>query len=296
MELSERTMDVVCAGGFVNKYGKWNSVVMRDGKIFRNRVETIIVNHNGDIYMDIHNNKYRLPGGGVERDNDKMKQAIAECREEAFIVVNHMIDTGYEIIEYFDNTNFKPEGDAIIHDGKLTSLFIGRYKEAYHGYVPPVDRDNYMKENGKFYPFEEVRHMLKKEHIAAYEKYIYGDNSIEQNEKIFPYYTPEQMEELGVYNSDEEENYFGTKAAKDNSDWFNTYKETYDPGKEWFKLVKEAYITYIRDKSKANKQTLLELGWNPELNIMDMKTIKNISESTKSILRYNNHVVIRDVR
>lgn len=285
MDTRIEVLNVISDGGFVGKDGKWNSVIFKNGKYFRNRVETLIINDAGDIFIHRYgknNEKYRIPGGGVERDGDKAKQAYQECKEEAFIIINNIQHSGIVTEELFNDRRNTDE--VITYDGKITTLFTARYVSKYTGHIPEVDKDYGMKNEGRFYPFNEISNILKPEHIQAYNSRMCNNNN---NEKILPYYTPNQMDEIGVYGEDPNDNFFKVKASKDNSKWYQKYTETYDPGEDWLKLVRESYIIYMNDKSPENKQSLLELGWNPSINPMNDSIIRTVSESTKKLLNYS---------
>lgn len=128
---------------------------------------------------------------------------------------------------------------------------------------------------------------------------VVGDfESISNNDPEFiysdyPFITPEDMISMGVYNDDPENNYY--KALADNtsinkelssSDWFEEYKidsiaysESFrDTLPEWVDKVRglcyglkqmQKNEAYTAEDINARKQSILELGWNPEIEFTD---------------------------
>ena len=107
----------------------------------------------------------------------------------------------------------------------------------------------------------------------------------EEKPKPVPYFTPDEMRGFGVFSG--EINYYSPRPDNDilsNNrtvmEWFKDYEDsmgTIIPNQyEWSKRLKELYIDYNRiiesgdiDKINARKQSILELGWNPEINYTD---------------------------
>lgn len=289
---------VISDGGFVGKDGRWNSIIKKGSKLYRERVETIIVDHKGDIFLRLCSNspydyKYKVPGGSTERNISKEAQAYNECKEEARIIIKNIINTGMVHIRNYGEEPlfFKRDGLPLSWDGTYTYVFIARYDKRYDGFIKETDRDEDICNNGKFHKFEDVKDILGKEHLLAYEKYILGEDISTTNEQLYPYYTPRQMISIGVYNEDTIDNYYGVKASENNYKWFKKYAETGDPGKDWSKKVTAAYNNYLNDNSKQNRQTLLELGWNPEINFFNDKICKKVSDSTKLIMKSRMEVL-----
>ena len=72
----------------------WNSVIELNGKNYRYRVETIVIDKNDPtkIYADVRGDKYRLPGGSTELDASNIKQAENEVNEEALLNIKNIKD------------------------------------------------------------------------------------------------------------------------------------------------------------------------------------------------------------
>lgn len=96
---------------------------------------------------------------------------------------------------------------------------------------------------------------------------------------LLPYFSPGEMEELGVFNQDEENNYYG-KSDSSIKEWYEIYKATGHPGNDWYNKVNKIYTETLLDPSADNKQRLLEYGWNPEIRLT-IDVVKKISETTK---------------
>lgn len=273
-------------GGFFDKDNVWNSLMKKGNKLYRVRVETLIINDKGELYLRLYNKEnknYRLPGGSVERNISNLEQASNECKEEAYIVVKNIKDSGLYYIKKSSSTkSILKQNIPLIWDGNYTYIFVGEYDSKYNGVVKYIDKDDDMYSNGKFYDYNYIKDSLLTSHRKAYELYLTNTNSIKTI--FYPYYTPEQMKSIGVYNKDPLDNYYRVFANKDNSNWFKTYSETYAPGNEWYYKVKETYLEFNKLDTPENRQSLLELGWNPEINLLNENILYRVTKTTKSII------------
>ena len=94
-----------------------------------------------------------------------------------------------------------------------------------------------------------------------------------------PYFTPQELIDLGVHGNN---NYYSRMADNDGltkdvsvSTWFDSYKDISmnhifeDYRKEWINKLNELYSDYYdltdEDEILARKQSILDLGWNPEI-------------------------------
>lgn len=94
-----------------------------------------------------------------------------------------------------------------------------------------------------------------------------------------PYFTPQELIDLGVHGNN---NYYSRMADNDGltkdvsvSTWFDSYKDISmnhifeDYRKEWIDKLNELYSDYYdltdEDEILARKQSILDLGWNPEI-------------------------------
>ena len=107
----------------------------------------------------------------------------------------------------------------------------------------------------------------------------------ENNIHYYPYFTPKEMSDLGVFN--ETANKY-SNIQDEAIEWFYDYRDNLrNPDSEnWLKEVQYRYDNYIKESSMDNKQLLLNLGWNPEIE-PTLENVLKASELTKKKL-YNN--------
>lgn len=87
---------------------------------------------------------------------------------------------------------------------------------------------------------------------------------------VVPYFTPDEMENMGVFSEDAEKNYYGVSTKNPyTKEWFDTYKATGNPGANYLQRLLPAIDKKMKDPSYENKQELLELGWNPEISFSE---------------------------
>lgn len=154
--------------GYYDINNNWNSILTFNeypGKIFRGRVEVLILNKNSDIFM-VHyqDSNYRIPGGGIERFRSHKFQVEREAKEEALIELGKIIPTG---VSYFRFFNKKYEGLPIHWDGTYNEVYIAYFKNWYYGNIPRKLRDDAMYRYGKFVPFEKAVNILNEHHKKA---------------------------------------------------------------------------------------------------------------------------------
>ncbi len=277
------TEEIIQNNGYYDKNNRWNAIVEKNGKLYRERVEVLILNHLGQLYARLYKseNRCRFPGGSINKNIPNDIQASNECKEEANIVIK---DINFSNISYIDPYDIIFNNNPVTVHGKYNHIYTALYKSQYTGYVNAIDRDEDMLYNGKFYNFEELEQFMNKYQIEAY---LNMDKPSDMKAPLvyYPYYTPFQMEELGVFG-ESSDNYYGVKASTDNSKWFNTYKKSYDPGNGWKKKLLNLYLEYTKDPDNLNiKQSILELGWNPEINPFNDNLLITISKSTKKMLK-----------
>lgn len=131
-----------------------NSILEYKGKNYRVRVETLIYNDQGMLYIgkrtDTTNKDgvyYDIPGGSVEPGKDLEEQAIAECKEEVRAVIDNVEYSGKWYINKYDPNRLSqwkkdhlwPLG--LKYDGAINFIFTGRFKKNYTGYIKKADRD-----------------------------------------------------------------------------------------------------------------------------------------------------------
>lgn len=100
---------------------------------------------------------------------------------------------------------------------------------------------------------------------------------------ILPYFTPDEMENMGVFSEDAEKNYYGVKVKNPYAkEWFDTYKATGNPGANYIQKLLPVIDKKMREPSYEHKQELLEWGWNPEIGFSDK--VKPRMEQTREKL------------
>lgn len=142
--------------------------------------------------------------------------------------------------------------------------------------------------------------------------------SLEENKKVdkpvksrlnnTPYFTPTELIDMGVHGND---NYYSKKADNDgltkdisSTTWFDSYKnmiaqhvyEDFTP--EWINTLNRLYLDYddikesgTEEELLARKQSILDLGWNPEVPF----TPENRAKAAKRINDYIDNCVPRDI-
>lgn len=144
--------------------------------------------------------------------------------------------------------------------------------------------DDLWRENAKFSDKAIVKNFIK-------EVFDYMEGNYQEC-NLLPYYSPRDMDELGVFNEDPEDNFYKVPSNWAEYEWYDLYTRTGDAGEWWYEQTHRAYGEMIKNLSNENKQRVLELGWNPELPFT-IDIIKETSKLTKEKLdkRYNVEVI-----
>lgn len=156
-------------GGYYNTDGDWNNVLTLDeypGKIFRGRVEVLILK-DGKLFMFLkENGRYRVPGGGFDKGVLNKDQAFIETKEEAKLIIENIRYTGVTYSYLYDEI-WGNSKNAILYDGTYNEVYIAEYKGDYSGYIRKGLSDMELTNKGKFYDISEVEHILKDAHKQA---------------------------------------------------------------------------------------------------------------------------------
>lgn len=130
--------------------------------VFIRRYET----NDSDENMDYN---YRIPGGSIDADSDKLQQAIAETNEEGLLAVKNAKYSGVSYYEQYHPGFLLKGGDMPIeYKGSMNDVFVAEYDGAYDkSKVEEKDLDDDMAKNGKFYSIVAVAKDLKPEHLRA---------------------------------------------------------------------------------------------------------------------------------
>ena len=135
-----------------------------------------------------------------------------------------------------------------------------------------------------------------------------ADKPVKSRLNNTPYFTPTELIDMGVHGND---NYYSQKADNDgltkdisSTTWFDSYKNMIaqhvyeDFTAEWINTLNRLYLDYeeikecgTEEELLARKQSILDLGWNPEVPF----TPENRVKASKRINDYIDHCVPRDI-
>lgn len=303
---------IIQDGGFYDIDGLWNSIISIEGKLYRGRVETLILDGTTLFMAPDKHRAYRVPGGSLDKGVENARQAENECKEEARIVVKNTTYSGVHYIREYEN-KLKPEPGKVIWDGTYTEVYVAEFDTYYHGYIDKKDLDPGMAKDGRFRELSEVKDILTEPHkealkdildqvidteptlYTAKESTVLTEKDIDnffmlteedineaanvEEDKIHPYFTPEEMLYLRVMS--ESGNYYSDEAKIDNytKDWFQNYRSNGKVGisSDWIATLQDRYEEFINTGSETSKQEILNLGWNPEIP-PTMENIKRVSD------------------
>ena len=169
-------------GGYYDTEGNWNCLVTLDNypdKVFRGRVEVLVFKED-KIYMQMMSNKYRIPGGSIEKDMFDDDQVYMECKEEAKILIKNIKYTGIDYVEEFDHLS----DDKIRWNGKYNKVYVAEFDGYFDGHIDKSVSDPDMAKNGKFYELDTVKDILIPEHKKALE-IVFGitESAIEESKR-----------------------------------------------------------------------------------------------------------------
>lgn len=156
-------------GGYYNTDGDWNNIITLDeypGKIFRGRVEVLILKDEKLFMFLKENGRYRIPGGGFDKGVLNKDQAFIETKEEAKLIIENIRYTGITYSYLYDEI-WGNSKNAILYDGTYNEVYIADYKGDYSGYIRKGLSDMELTNKGKFYDISEVENILKDAHKQA---------------------------------------------------------------------------------------------------------------------------------
>ena len=128
-----------------------------------------------------------------------------------------------------------------------------------------------------------------------------------------PYFSPEDMIDMGIHSANPEDNYFGALADIDSigdtpiEEWFEMYKnasegyytEFYKMTPQWVNTVRTLMegLKSIEDEYDINarKQSILELGWNPNIEFTN-RSRKIANECAAARMNKNISSKVIDLR
>ena len=143
---------VIKDGGYYHD-GEWNSIIESKGKLYRHRVECLILNSDGDVYLQkLSDGSYRIPGGSTNKGLSDPEQVARECLEEARIVVKNIRKTNKSyVIEQPPKRWMIEKKLPILWDGKYIDIYLADFVRFDKTFKPKeVDYDD-MYKYGDFY-------------------------------------------------------------------------------------------------------------------------------------------------
>ncbi len=145
---------------------------------YRPRVEMLTIKDRRYVFIrryekndsdENYKYNYRIPGGSLDADSDKLQQAIAETNEEGLLAVKNAKFSGVSYYEQYQPGFLLKGGDMPIeYKGSMNDVFVAEYAGKYDkSKVEEKDLDNDMATKGKFYAIVSIAKDLKPEHIRA---------------------------------------------------------------------------------------------------------------------------------
>lgn len=133
--------------GVYDKLGLWNPIVRpyKDDRLYRERVECIIMNEDNEILSYINIKECKIPGGGSHKDELLVTQLINECKEEVRANINSICYIGCYIHNFSDIHKEKFKGtlnDGAEYVGSYNYLYVAKYDSKYVGDINAKDRDS----------------------------------------------------------------------------------------------------------------------------------------------------------
>ena len=155
-------------GGYYDINNNWNSIILVDGypnKVFRGRVEVFLFKNN-KVYLDIYDDRYRIPGGSFDIKRSDKFQVYNEIKEETKLISKNIYYTGLSYVTVFDK-QVKPTYTHMSWNGTYNKVYLAEYDKPYKGYINEIVYDYNMHIHGRFYNLDDVLHILKPEHTTA---------------------------------------------------------------------------------------------------------------------------------
>lgn len=181
----QRVKDIIKAGGFYGKSGLWNSIIKFNGdpKLYRERVETIVVRNNKEVFCKRKpDGEYFLPGGSTEKGRTHKEQAIAECREEIHANITDVEFSGITYKETQEIKDWMRDECEVLWDGRYTEIYTATYSSKFKGHVAKEDEDSFIR-SGRWYPIKECMKFFRKEHKEALLQYTRNHSNKETDDE-----------------------------------------------------------------------------------------------------------------
>lgn len=215
--------------------------------------------------------------------------SIASSKKPEIVDECHIIDDGFKSIDdlnkHWVNYIMQPYDKQCKADELCEEKYGMNNRDRYNIIYEELNSRVYIDEN-----INEGN--ITTEFDSEYVNTVHISSFIDKLNDL-PYFTPIDMGEYGV-NSKSNSNYYGEPTDSDNisKEWFKTYtslgygiipEEYYELNKKRIDKLNELYIKYPNFDNKT-KQSILDLGWNPEVPFSIQNRIK-ATENTKEKLK-----------
>lgn len=226
------------------------------------------------------------------------------CRESDWMSCELFGVTNLKHYEYLKKQFLKQDIDKVDSEKYGTSI----------GYTTNINMNRYFEELSRTLPSNRVIKSLLEMALPTngiYEDRIIGnvinttmDNINDLSEVVpsmeipygdLPYFSPEDMIDMGINMSNPEDNFYGVCADNTHindtitvAEWFEMYRATHDGfytefgnmTSDWINKVRSLMYGLNRIKESGNelainsrKQSILELGWNPDIEFTNRSRI-----------------------
>lgn len=158
--------------------GVYHPIVWIGQEPYRPRVELLLVKDKRYVFLqkleenhsgENENYPYRIPGGSIDPDSNKLQQAINETNEEALKGVKNAIDPGVQYYEQYKPGFLDTHQFPIEYTGTINDVFVGEWdgRNIPDYQVEEKDRDKEMATKGKFHAVSVAASYLRTEHLRA---------------------------------------------------------------------------------------------------------------------------------
>ena len=155
--------------------GKTKKVLFHNGKRYRLRSEILVFDENGKVFVQPLDTvgtmgaMYKLPGGGVEKNERSDIAAARECNEEARLRVENVLYSKIAYVKLYNGSSPREQDLQRYYDGALTFVFVAKCTGKFKGYVKKEDREDDMVKYGNFFDPRDLP--LTEPHIEAVNAY-----------------------------------------------------------------------------------------------------------------------------
>lgn len=286
---------------FINSTIDWDDVV-ETAKMFG-----VYIMHPYGNPDEIYEKYKSMPNSDKVVSDDILKELIGKTNKEYYLMLKNGTISPIIGDDY---------SDRIIEYKAITDTVTGmrNYAKSLVENRPVWEAAKYLLSKArekKVLTEEAITNNIISDAIGDFE--ALSNNNPEFIYSDYPYISPEDMISMGVYNDDPEQNYY--KAISDNKlisddmtseDWFEEYKiddlaysESFKSNiPNWISKVRELTYSlekmqesgnYSKEQINSRKQSILELGWNPEIEFSDKA--RSIAVETAKMRRSSVNII-----